>query len=64
LLQGLGNISVRPEAGEVVQFVRIGLQVVEAVLDVAFCGGIFFRVRLRGDYAILPTAGADGASDL
>jgi hypothetical protein len=64
LLQGLGNISVRPEAGEVVQFVRIGPQVVEAILDVASGGGIYFRVRPRGDYARLPTAGADGASDL
>lgn len=62
VLQGFGDISVRREAGEVVQFVRVGLQVVEAVLDVSFGGGIFFGVRLRDD-AILPAAGAKRASD-
>jgi hypothetical protein len=40
LSQGVGDASVRPEAGEVVQFVGIGLQVVEAVLDLACGGGI------------------------
>ena len=42
--QGVGDAGVRPEAGEVVQFVGISLQVVEAALDVAFGGGIFLGV--------------------
>jgi hypothetical protein len=46
--QGVGDAGVRPVPAEVVQFVGVGLQVVEAVLDVAFGGGIFPGGRTRG----------------
>jgi len=51
MLQGAGDASVRPEAGEVVQFVRVGLRVVEAVLDLAagrrVGGGLVLVMRLE-----------------
>jgi hypothetical protein len=74
LSQGVGDASVRPEAGEVVQFVGIGLQVVSVKKTMTFgrstsafvwsplsrCQATGFRLQYREMQTLSPTQATVG----